>query len=263
MAVALSSGLVGRWAGGDAHEEVLLEVSGEAEVRRDDRRVVARVARVASRFDLVIFDCDGVLVDSERISVQIDRRVMAEFGIQISEAEVIERFMGRSEGTMIQAIEAHLGRAVPADWDEGYEAMYRTAFEAELAPVDGVLDALDAITQPTCVASSSQPDGLRYKLELCGLLQRFGDRVFSAAQVKNGKPAPDLFLFAADRLGVNPSRCVVIEDSPYGVQAARAAGMHALAYAAGMVPVRALAGPGTTVFKDMRKLPALLDAVPD
>lgn len=222
--------------------------------------MAATVADVAARFDLVIFGCDGVLVDSERISVQIDRGVLAEFGMELSEAEVIRRFMGRSERTMVTAIEAHLGRALPADWDERYEAMYRTAFEAGLTPVDGVVQALDAITQLTCVASSSQPEGLRYKLRLCGLLERFGERVFSSAQVKNGKPAPDLFLFAAERLGIEPSRCIVVEDSPYGVQAARAAEMQVFAYATGMVPAHALTGPRTAVFSDMRDLPALLSA---
>jgi len=214
---------------------------------------------MAGSIGLVIFDCDGVLVDSEPIAVRVDLLVLAEFGLELSEAEVIERFVGRSADVMLEAIEAHLGHALP-DRLESFEHLYTDAFETELAPVDGVKEALDQITHPACVASSSEPASLRRKLQLTGLHTRFAGRVFSASEVTNGKPAPDLFLHAADKMGLEPSRCVVVEDSRHGVQAARAANMNALAYAGGLTPAHALEGPRTIVFDDMRKLPELLRA---
>jgi HAD superfamily hydrolase (TIGR01509 family) len=208
--------------------------------------------------DLVIFDCDGVLVDSERIAVRIDALVLAELGWPLSEQEVIERFVGRPEAYMVEQIELALGRELAADWDAAYRPLYREAFEAELEPVDGVIEALDGIPAPTCVASSSSHERLRHTLGLTGLLERFDGRIFSADDVRNGKPAPDLFLHAAATLGADPARCAVVEDSRYGVEAARAAGMRAFGYAGGLTAADRLAGPATTVFDDMRELPALL-----
>ena len=213
-------------------------------------------------WDLVIFDCDGVLVDSERIGVRIDVRVLGELGWTLTEADVIERFVGRSEAYMVSEIEARLGRPLPEGWDNQFDALYREAFEAELAPVDGVVAALDAITAPTCVASSSTHERLRYTLGLTGLLERFDGRIFSAEEVRNGKPAPDLFLHAAASLGADPARCAVVEDSRYGVEAARAAGMRAFGYAGGLTPADRLRGEATTVFDDMDELPGLLSATP-
>jgi HAD superfamily hydrolase (TIGR01509 family) len=210
--------------------------------------------------DLVIFDCDGVLVDSEPIAVRLDVHMLAEVGWPLTEAEVIERFVGRSEGQIVAEIEVALGRPLPAGWDDPFRALYREWCEAELEPVDGVVAALDAIRAPTCVASSSTHERLRFTLGLTGLLERFDGRIFSAEDVRNGKPAPDLFLHAAATLGADPARCVVIEDSRYGVEAARAAGMRAFGYAGGLTPAHRLAGPATTVFEDMRELPALLEA---
>src|SRR5205823_11896974 len=123
---------------------------------------------------------------------------------------------------------------------------------------DGIVEALGGINLPVCVASSSGHESIRYKLELTGLYERFAGRIFSATEVTDGKPAPDLFLHAAGRMGVDPSACVVVEDSRYGVQAARAAGMRALGYAGGLTPREFLEGPDTTVFMDMRELPSLL-----
>jgi HAD superfamily hydrolase (TIGR01509 family) len=210
-------------------------------------------------WDLVIFDCDGVLVDSERIGVRIDVQMLADLGWPLSEPEVIERFVGRSEAYMTGEIEATLGRRLDAGWDEPYRHLYREAFEAELEPVDGVVAALDGIAAPKCVASSSSHERLRHTLGLTGLLARFDGRIFSAEEVENGKPAPDLFLHAAATLGADPARCAVVEDSRHGVEAARAAGMRAFAYAGGVTPADRLAGPGTVVFEDMRELAALLE----
>lgn len=208
--------------------------------------------------DLVIFDCDGVLVDSERIAVRIDAVVLGELGWPLTEADVVERFVGRSEAYMVEQIELALGRSLAPDWDARYRRLYREAFEAELEPVDGVVEALDAIAAPVCVASSSTHERLRHTLGLTGLLERFDGRIFSVEDVTNGKPAPDLFLHAATTLGADPSRCAVVEDSRYGVEAARAAGMRAFGYAGGLTGRESLAGPATVVFDDMRELPALL-----
>jgi HAD superfamily hydrolase (TIGR01509 family) len=208
--------------------------------------------------ELVIFDCDGVLIDSERLAVKVDVLVLRDLGWHLSELEVIERFVGRSARDTQAAIEAHLGHELPAGWDERYKELYGQAFAAELAPVDGVVTALDKITLPSCVASSGTPEYLRYTLGLTGLFDRFAGRIFSSADVARGKPAPDLFLHAAEQMGAKPSGCVVVEDSRPGVEAARAAGMRALAFAGGLTPAELLDGPNTIVFHDMGVLPRLL-----
>ena len=209
--------------------------------------------------ELVIFDCDGVLIDSERLTVKVDMRVLRELGWPLSQAEVIERFTGRPDRENRAAIEAHLGRKLPDGWGEHVDSEYRAAFAAELRPVAGVLEALDRIALPTCVASSGTHEHLRYTLGLTGLYERFAGRIFSADDVAAGKPAPDLFLHAAEQMATAPAQCVVVEDSRPGVEAARAAGMRALAFAGGLTSAELLAGPNTIVFEDMRELPELLD----
>lgn len=209
--------------------------------------------------ELVIFDCDGVLIDSERLAVKVDVQVLRELGWPLSETEMIERFVGRSDRDTQAAIEAHLGRKLPDGWAEQVEERYRQAFDAELSPVAGVLEALEEIALPTCVASSGTHEHLRYTLGLTGLYDRFAGRIFSADDVAAGKPAPDLFLHAAEQMGATPAGCVVIEDSRPGVEAARTAGMRVLAFAGGLSPGELLAGPDTLVFDDMRELPTLLD----
>ena len=215
---------------------------------------------VSDPVKLVIFDCDGVLVDSERLAVELDVEVLAELGWPLTETEVIRRFVGRSEKYMLAEIEQHLGRELPPDWQREYQQLYRDAFAARLVAVDGILEALDQIEVPTCVASSGDHERMRHTLGLTGLYERFAGRIFSATEVAHGKPAPDLFLYAADRMRVAPAACVVVEDSRWGVQAARAANMRALAYAGGVTAADLLSGPGTTVFREMRDLPGLIAA---
>jgi HAD superfamily hydrolase (TIGR01509 family) len=210
------------------------------------------------RPQLVIFDCDGVLVDSERIAVRVDAIVLADLGWPLSEAEIIERFVGRSEEHIVREIEAHLGHHLAKNWEDAYQHMYTEAFATELKVVDGVVEALDRITTAMCVASSGSHDKIRRSLGLTGLYERFEGRIFSASEVAKGKPAPDVFLHAARCLGVPPARCAVVEDSRYGVEAARAAGMAVFGYAGGVTPAHRLEGPGTVVFHDMRALPGLL-----
>ena len=211
-------------------------------------------------FELVVFDCDGVLVDSEVIAVHIDQRVLADLGWELEREEIIARFVGKSEANFISSIENHLGIELGDGWDRTYQHWYSEAFERDLTAVDGVEEALDRLELPHCVASSGSHEKMRRTLGKTGLLHRFAGRIFSATEVRNGKPAPDLFLHAARTLGMDPARCAVVEDSAYGVQAARAAGMHAFAYAGGVTPAERLAGPGTTVFEDMRLLPELIAA---
>ncbi|WP_426512720.1 HAD family hydrolase [Dactylosporangium sp. McL0621] len=212
-----------------------------------------------NKAELVIFDCDGVLVDSERIAVRVNVAVLARLGWPLTADEVIERFIGRSHAAIAESIGAQLGPAAAAAWTERFEAEHRLAVDAGLTAVDGVVEALDRITTPTCVASSGTHEKLRHTLGHAGLYERFAGRIFSATEVARGKPAPDLFLHAANSLGVPPAACVVVEDSRYGTQAARAAGMPCLAYAGGLTAADRLAGPGTTVFHDMRDLPGLLE----
>ena len=215
---------------------------------------------MAGSVDLIIFDCDGVLVDSERLAVRVESRLVTELGWHLSEAEVLDRFVGRSDSYMLDEIEAALGRPVP-EWQGRYQQDLHLAFREELTAVEGIEQALDALTIRTCVASSGTHEKMQLTLGLTRLHERFAGRIFSATEVERGKPAPDLFLHAARRSGVVPERCVVVEDSRSGVQAARAAGMRSLGYAGGLTPSDWLEGPGTVVFDDMRELPGLVELV--
>jgi beta-phosphoglucomutase-like phosphatase (HAD superfamily) len=151
-------------------------------------------------FDLVVFDCDGVLVDSEVISVRVDQLVLADLGWALELDEIVERFVGRSEADFIATVESQLGIELGEGWDRKYEPWYRSAFERELTAVDGVVDALDALLLPHCVASSGSHAKMRRTLGQTGLWHRFEGRIFSASEVANGKPAPDRrTLRAADR----------------------------------------------------------------
>ncbi|MFH9351970.1 HAD family hydrolase [Kitasatospora sp. NPDC017646] len=211
--------------------------------------------------DLVIFDCDGVLVDSEVIAVRVLVRLGEEFGWPLTEAEAIERFVGRSEAANHAMVAERFDEETATLFDKRFRELHAEAVDAGLTPVDGLpeaLDALEALGLPTCVASSGTHEKMRHTLGRTGLYGRFEGRIFSATDVGRGKPAPDLFLHAARTMGVDPARCLVVEDSGPGVQAARAAGMRALGYAGGVTAAERLVGPGTVVFDDMRELPGLI-----
>jgi HAD superfamily hydrolase (TIGR01509 family) len=224
------------------------------------RRPAPPATRAGEPVDLVIFDCDGVLVDSERLAVRVEARLLRSLGWDVTEAEVLRRFVGRSDAHMHAEIERVLGRPVP-EWHARYAADLTEALRAELVPVPGIASALDDLGVPSCVASSGTHEKMRLTLGLTGLHDRFAGRIFSATEVASGKPAPDLFLHAATRMGVEPARCVVVEDSAAGVEAARAAGMRALGYAGGLTPADWLEGPGTVVFDDMRALVPLIGSL--
>jgi HAD superfamily hydrolase (TIGR01509 family) len=212
-----------------------------------------------TRFELVIFDCDGVLVDSERLAVRTEAVVLAELGWPLSEAEIVERFVGRSAAYMHGEVERAIGRTV--DWEHEVAPRYRSVFDEELTAVDGVagvLQALRSASVPVCVASSSTHEAIGFKLRCTGLSSHFEQRVFSTEDVERAKPAPDVFLHAAASMGITPMACAVVEDSPAGIESGLSAGMAVFAYRSGLVPPERLAMPGVTVFDAMVELPALL-----
>ncbi len=211
-----------------------------------------------SRFDLVVLDCDGVLVDSEPISNRILAEALTERGLPTTTEEAIERYMGGSLKAVLDDVERRIGRPAPEDLVPSYRAACYAAFETELEAVEGIEAALDALGDTlTCVASSGEHEKIRRTLGRTGLLPRFEGRIFSATEVAHGKPAPDLFLHAATCMGVDPERCAVVEDSPVGVTAALAAGMTVFGYA-GRTPAEQLAREGVHVFAAMHELPVLL-----
>jgi HAD superfamily hydrolase (TIGR01509 family) len=181
-------------------------------------------------FELVIFDLDGVLVDSEPISSRVTAAALREAGVEISAAEICDRFLGVSTAAMLRTLEAEHGCRLPENFQENLRARILTSFERELEPVPGVAALLDALALGRCVASSSHPARIRRSLELAGLLERFAPHLFSASMVSAGKPAPDLFLLAAAVMAAEPARCLVVEDSEVGVRAAKAAGMTAYGF---------------------------------
>ncbi|NOJ39632.1 HAD family hydrolase [Bradyrhizobium australiense] len=217
-------------------------------------------------FDLVIFDCDGVLVDSEVISCRAHAQTLTRHGYPITSEQVFHRFLGRSTRQANIEIEAELGRALPDDFHlQLQDELYRT-FEADLEAVPHIHAALDAIAQPICVASSGSHSRMRISLGRTKLYDRFAPNIFSASQVSNGKPAPDLFLFAAEQMHVAPERCIVIEDSVPGVMGGCAAGMTVLGFHGGS---HCRQGYGeklhdagaAVIFDDMRRLPDLIARV--
>jgi HAD superfamily hydrolase (TIGR01509 family) len=205
---------------------------------------------------LVIFDCDGVLVDSEPLSNRILAERLTAIGLPTTTEQSMADYMGRSWATCQALIEQRLGRPLPDGFADAYHEELFTALRSEVEPVAGVVAALDAIDAPMCVASSGSHEKIRTSLGTTGLLGRFEGRIFSATEVEHGKPAPDLFLHAAEAMGFAPADCVVVEDAPAGVAAGRAAGMTVLGYAA-LTPPGAL--DGARVFTEMAELPALLN----
>lgn len=187
---------------------------------------------------LVIFDCDGVLVDSEPLVTAVHVEHLAREGYAIDAAQMVERFLGTTDRAMLATIESELGRALPADYLLQVEREVEERAGEELHAVPGVGAMVRKMSAAVCVASSSGEDQLHFKLEVTGLAPLFGDAVFSADRVEHGKPAPDIFLHAAQRMGWQPEQCVVIEDSVNGVLAARAAGMRVFGFTgAGHLPV--------------------------
>lgn len=183
--------------------------------------------------ELVIFDCDGVLIDSELISARQLIETLSAYGLDVDLAYVRRHFLGRSYPIVLAQIRAEFGVDLPPDFEEAYRARLLAAFERELTVMPGAAEVMDRLAVPFCVATSSSPKRAARSLEIAGLSERVGERLFTASEVTRGKPAPDLFLHAADRMGAAPERCLVLEDSLNGLQAAAAAGMRVAHFTGG------------------------------
>jgi HAD superfamily hydrolase (TIGR01509 family) len=210
---------------------------------------------------LVIFDCDGVLVDSEVISNGVLARMLCEQGLATTLAEARGDYQGLLLSEVLEHAEGKLGRPLPVGWLDRYERERREEFERELKPVQGAARAVERVEHAglrTCVASQGKLEKTRLSLELTGLLHLFDEQsLFSAHSVARGKPHPDLFLHAASTIGAEPSDCVVVEDTPSGVSAAVAAGMRAIGYAADSDEA-ALRRAGAEIIQSLEELPVLL-----
>jgi HAD superfamily hydrolase (TIGR01509 family) len=216
------------------------------------------------KIDLVIFDCDGVLVDSEVISCRVHAEMLTRHGYPISADQVAVRFLGRSSKDARLEVERELGRTLPDDYPAQLNAELFAALKAALEPMPHIELALNAIAPRACVASSGPPEKIAVSLNRAGLYDRFAPNIFSAVQVAHGKPAPDLFLFAARQMAAAPPRCLVVEDSVSGVIAARRAGMIVLGFHGGShcAPPHADAlvqAGAAAIFDDMRKLPGMIE----
>ena len=177
-----------------------------------------------TKSDLIIFDCDGVLVDSEMLSCRCLSEVLAGYGINLGLDQALDLFLGRSVTAVCEHYEA-LGRLIPEQFPAELKSGVRAAFQSGLRPIEGVSSVLENLHIPHCVASSSDVDRVSFSLSLTGLAPHFDSRLYTSQMVERGKPAPDLFLYAAKRMQADPRRTLVIEDSVSGVIAAKAAGM--------------------------------------
>ncbi len=214
-------------------------------------------------FDLVIFDCDGVLVDSEPIANRILAEQLRSAGLHMPEEEVMRRFVGRTREGCLTLATGLLGRDLPRDFAPKWDAALFEALRNEVKAIDGVVELILSLSIPFCVASNGTRDRLRLTLETAGLLPLFEGRIYCAADVAHPKPAPDLFLHAAKSMGVSPARSAVIEDTPAGARAGNAAGMTVFGYAGGTSSTRAaLEAEGAKVFGAMATLATLIGARP-
>ena len=212
---------------------------------------------------LVLFDCDGVLVDSERLSHSVLREMIAECGVKLTLEQTLEHFMGTSTEKGLEILASLIGQPAPTGFDDMFNARSFEAFTRALEPVPGVPELLTDLQSPFCVASNGPRKKMRFTLGHTGLLPFFEGRLFSAEDVKFPKPAPDLFLHAAASLGVAAASCLVIEDSVSGVLAARSAGMRVFGFAA-MGQGKKLSQAGAhLVFEEMAALPSILSAYSD
>lgn len=183
--------------------------------------------------ELIIFDCDGVLIDSEILVCRLVAEELTGLGYAVSTRDVIDRFAGRPEREMVADIEADWGRTLPQSFFEQCRRRTKEAYGSELAAISGVADILGRVTIPVCVASSAYPEKLRLGLESAGLYDRLAPNVISASYVAQGKPAPDVFLYAAGWMRQPVAGCMVVEDSVAGVTAARRAGMRVIGFVGG------------------------------
>jgi HAD superfamily hydrolase (TIGR01509 family) len=213
-----------------------------------------------NRFRLAIFDCDGVLVDSELITNRVFARMLNELGIEVTLDDMFERFVGRSMPQCLKIITELLGRPVPQQFVAEYQTRSSAALRSELKAVPDIETVLATIPMPYCVASSGTHEKMQTTLGVTGLLPQFRGKMYSVTEVAQSKPFPDVFLHAARQQGVAPVDCAVIEDTPTGVTAGVAAGMTVFGYCA-LTPQRRLIEAGAHhTFERMRDLPGLLSA---
>lgn len=216
--------------------------------------------------DLVIFDCDGVLVDSEPISMSVLVEMVGQADASLSLDTAYRRFLGRSMATTAEILRDEFGIDLTDRLLEDMRVRLNDRIRRELRATPGVAAVVDRVPARRCVASSSKPERIRLSLEVTGLLGRFEPHIYSSTMVENGKPSPDLFLYAADAMGVEPRNCAVVEDSPAGIEAAHRAGMRVYAYVGathaepGNLRASAEAMSPNAIFEDMRDLPHLLAA---
>jgi HAD superfamily hydrolase (TIGR01509 family) len=224
------------------------------------------IPQISIPMGLIIFDCDGVLVDSEPIAHGLLAQMMTDLGHPMSTAESVQKFTGRSLADTLPLIEDVLGRSIPDQIGQNYSRLLLERLRRDLKPIAGVKEAVAMLRYPRCVASSSSLERTHLSLEVTGLASLFGSNMFSATQVRHGKPAPDLYLFAATRMAVAPEDCVVIEDSALGVTAGRAAGMKVIGFTGGAHAMgdaaRHLASAGAyPIVSSMAELPAIVEGV--
>ena len=210
------------------------------------------------RFELLILDCDGVLVDSERITNRVFAQMLKQLGVSVTLEDMFEHFVGREMSQCLDLVAELSGRPVPDEFESNYRVRTRAALLSELTAVPGIEAALDVIELPYCVASNGSQEKMRMTLGITGLLSRFEGKLVSATEVLRGKPAPDVFLHAAKKYGASPSACAVVEDTPTGVTAAVAAGMTVFGYAAPTPSARLLAAGACQTFSHMSELPKLI-----
>ena len=210
---------------------------------------------------LIIFDCDGVLVDSEPIANRMLQKMLEELGLRLTQAQIFEHFVGYSIAHCLGVIEDMLGRSPPADFREQLQTRTFAAFREELRAMPGIEYALERLHTAFCVASSGDHEKMRTTLGITGLLPRFEGKLYSVTQVKRGKPAPDVYLFAARQSAVDPAACVVIEDTPPGVKAGVAAGMTVIGFCAHTPADKLIDAGAHHVLSDMRSLPELLRSI--
>ncbi len=215
----------------------------------------------SSPFELLILDCDGVVVDSEPITTRVLTEMLRELGVSIEAEQVAQTFTGHTFAHTLELVAELLGAPLPQDFVPNYGDRTFAALEAELKPVRGIETALGQITIPYCIASNGPHEKMRKTLGILNLLSRFEGRMFSSADVPRGKPFPDLFLFAARHFAVQPSACLVVEDSASGVAAALAAGMRVYGFAEGTIGSGLLAAGAHRVFRQMSELPSLVAGI--
>jgi HAD superfamily hydrolase (TIGR01509 family) len=212
-----------------------------------------------TRFDLVIFDCDGVVVDSERIVFEVFGSFIRSLGVHLTDEETREQFLGRSLADCMKIVERFRGSPAPPGSLERYMADRDRVLRERVEPVVGIRAVLESLTVPYCIASSGGHDKMRITLGATKLTPLFEGRLFSATEVPRAKPAPDIFLFAAQRMGANPARTAVVEDSVNGVRAGAAAGMTVFGYVDLTEPSKLIEAGAHRTFHDMRELPGLLE----